>query len=113
MYKYQVVVGNIGTVYDGDNKKKAYTLFKEYCSLSKDNYGRAAGEDVALFEDGHLEEDFLGSISDSNSESMEIENIFRTIEEKGIDIFYLDSVDLKCPSSVREKFSPISEDLEC
>ena len=49
---YQVVVGNIGTVYDGHSRELAEDSFKDYRELSRSGYGRAAGEMVTLFEDG-------------------------------------------------------------
>ncbi len=49
---YQVVVGNIGTVYDGLSREMAENSFKDYRELSRSGYGRAAGEMVTLFEDG-------------------------------------------------------------
>jgi hypothetical protein len=65
---YQVVVGNVGTVYDGANKRKAEKEFAAYVAISKTGNGRAGGEDVSLFEyypngesdmiaqhDGHLQ----------------------------------------------------------
>ena len=47
--QYQVVVGNIGTVYLGNNRKEAQKTFNEYKKMSKDNYGRAGMEEVSLF----------------------------------------------------------------
>lgn len=49
--KYQTIVGNIGTVYDGDNGFEARKLFHTYRSQSQRLYGRASGEPVTLFED--------------------------------------------------------------
>ena len=53
--RHTVVVGNIGTVVDS-KEKGAYTIarkaFEEYRQMSKDGYGRAAGEDVTWFMDG-------------------------------------------------------------
>ena len=49
---YEVVVGNLGTVYSGRDKKKAQIDFDEYVSMSKTGYGRVAGEPVTMFCDG-------------------------------------------------------------
>lgn len=46
--KYQVLVGNIGTVYNGDSLTQAIEVFLDYRGLSFSNYGRAAGEDVVV-----------------------------------------------------------------
>jgi len=48
--KYQVIVGNIGTVYDGNNKKVAKRTFKIYQAQSEMEFGRASGEDVSYWE---------------------------------------------------------------
>jgi len=48
---YQVIVGNIGTVYDGKNLREARQHFAEYLTQSKSGRGRAAGEPVDLIDD--------------------------------------------------------------
>jgi hypothetical protein len=53
--KYEVIVGNIGMVYSGDNLKIALRTYREYCSLSLDGIGRAAYEDVTLLTDGEID----------------------------------------------------------
>jgi hypothetical protein len=53
---YEVAVGNIGTVYSGTEKCLAAGQFDKYVSFSRDNIGRAAGEDVTLFCDGEVVE---------------------------------------------------------
>ena len=50
--RYQVIVGNIGIVHDGDDLVEATTIFHDYCFLSTDGNGRASGEEVHLMEDG-------------------------------------------------------------
>ena len=55
---YQVIVGNIGTVYDGGSKKTAMKEFSSYVKASKTGSSlRAEGEDVVLMEkcEGHYE----------------------------------------------------------
>ncbi len=49
---YQVVVGNIGTVYDGPRADDALAIAGEYIAQSMAEYGRAAGEPVTVFRDG-------------------------------------------------------------
>jgi hypothetical protein len=49
---FEVIVGNIGSVYRGGDHKEALKIFREYKSQSKQNYGRAAKENVVLMEDG-------------------------------------------------------------
>lgn len=50
--KYQVIVGNIGTVYDGDSWNDAKRDFGIYKRKSIEGVGRASGESVVLMEDG-------------------------------------------------------------
>jgi hypothetical protein len=44
-----VVVGNIGTVYDGPSRTDANRKFREYVKQSKETGCRASGEQVTLF----------------------------------------------------------------
>jgi hypothetical protein len=52
MSAYQVTVGNVGTVYDGDSPSDAAMTFIAYADMSADGRGRAAGEPVTLWRDG-------------------------------------------------------------
>lgn len=54
MQAFQVVVGNIGHVYDGSNYMQARAVYNAYIKQSKANYGRAAGEPVTLFHKGEI-----------------------------------------------------------
>lgn len=56
---YEVVCGNIGTVYHGRRKGEARAYYREYVALSKNEHGRAAQEQVTLFKDGEPEEEYL------------------------------------------------------
>ena len=46
--RYSVVVGNIGTVYCGSNRKVADRIWDDYKKASRCGYGRASGEPVTL-----------------------------------------------------------------
>ena len=61
--KYSVIVGNIGTVCETDSLETAHSVFNEYTEQSQSDYGRAAGEDVSLLEDGEPIEELIGSLS--------------------------------------------------
>jgi hypothetical protein len=63
---YEVIVGNIGSVYNGPNRVEANRVFGEYKRQSKINYGRAAGEDVVLMTNGEPTKEFVGSITKSS-----------------------------------------------
>lgn len=45
---YEVIVGNIGTVYSGPSKSAAERDFEGYVRQSREGYGRAANEPVTL-----------------------------------------------------------------
>lgn len=56
--KHQIIVGNIGTVYDGSSLKEAAKTFKEYKEQSRTGYGRAAYEPVTWMRDGEPYREF-------------------------------------------------------
>jgi hypothetical protein len=59
---WQVVVGNIGTVYQGNNQDKATATYHEYVRLSRCNLGRGGGESVVIFRsDGSVLFEYTGS----------------------------------------------------
>lgn len=58
---YEVIVGNIGTVHRGHSKQEAEKHYREYVSQSKEGYGRAAGEGVALMADDEIVKEHSGS----------------------------------------------------
>ncbi len=68
---FELIVGNIGSVYCGSSEKEAKEKFNTYKNHSINNYGRAVGENVTLMEEktyqGGFEivEEFIGSIEQS------------------------------------------------
>lgn len=67
-HDYEVVVGNVGTVYRGRSTKKAMKIFAEYVEIAKlgapdGHAGRASGEDVTLFRDGDVYKEHVGFLS--------------------------------------------------
>lgn len=58
--RYEVIVGNVGKVYESDHKGQANTRFNVYALKSDREEGRVAGEDVYLFEDGELIREHTG-----------------------------------------------------
>jgi hypothetical protein len=62
--EYEVVVGNIGTVYAGRSYGLANATFDEYVVQSKSGYGRASGEAVTLFKDNDIHEEYEGANND-------------------------------------------------
>lgn len=56
--RYEVVVGNVGSVHTGGNFKEATKRFNEYVRQSRSGVGRAGKEDVILFQDGEPVREF-------------------------------------------------------
>lgn len=68
---WEVIVGNIGTVYSGPDEDEARRRFRDYCHDAKADIGRAAGEQVTLMQDGEIvtEQDAtLGEEDDAQAE---------------------------------------------
>lgn len=66
MSKYELIVGNIGKVYDGDDRVEADRLFALYVDQSKSGVGRAGGEDVVLFEDDEIIREYTGHLKEND-----------------------------------------------
>ena len=64
MDRFQVLVGNIGQVYAGDDWREATRIYGEYKRQSENEFGRAAGEDVTLMRDGAPHWEHIGSASE-------------------------------------------------
>ena len=56
--EYQVIVGNVGTVYSGSNWREAGKSYREYIAISKSGCTRAAGEQVTLMENGEIKREY-------------------------------------------------------
>jgi len=52
------MVGNIGSVYSGNDQNKAVEIFDCYVEMSEKSYGRASGEEVTMFEDDEIVNNF-------------------------------------------------------
>ena len=63
---WSVLVGNIGTVYYGPEQIVAALHFNTYVEQSKQNTGRAAGEDVTLMRGGEIEDEYVGWLCRAN-----------------------------------------------
>jgi len=53
--KWEVIVGNVGSVYLGSNGFDARKHYNQYVYLSKHNHGRAGGEPVTLMKNDEIE----------------------------------------------------------
>ena len=58
MQTYQVIVGNIGTVYDGNIWMDAIDNYNEYVIQSSSGKGRAANEPVTVFYNGDIVKEY-------------------------------------------------------
>lgn len=47
---YEVIVGNVGTVYSGNSQDMAHAVYLKYVAISNGGEGRAGGESVYLME---------------------------------------------------------------
>jgi hypothetical protein len=56
---YEVVVGNIGTVYKGKAKRLALKDYTNYIGQSQSGGGKAAGEPVTLLADDDIIKEYL------------------------------------------------------
>lgn len=59
---FEVVVGNIGTVYSGNNYMQAECCYFRYLKQSRKGEGRAAGESVVLFHHGEIKREHAGTV---------------------------------------------------
>lgn len=60
---YEVLVGNIGKVWEGNHHNDGMNVYAIYVNQSQTNYGRASGADVTLWVDGEIIKEFVGSIT--------------------------------------------------
>jgi len=60
---YDVIVGNIGTVYSGHAKQTALRHYRCYVKLSIDNDGRVAGENVTLMRNDEPWMEYIGTLA--------------------------------------------------
>ncbi len=63
MSTYEVIVGNVGSVYQGRSRADAVKTFESYVESSKEHPGaRCHGEDVTLLVDGEIEQEHTGHL---------------------------------------------------
>lgn len=65
MAHYEVIIGNVGTVYSGTDSHVANTFYATYEADSRANYGRAAGEPVTLLQDGEPIKAYDGTLREN------------------------------------------------
>ncbi len=63
MPTYEVIVGNVGSVYQGRSRITALATYESYVEISKEHVGaRCFGEDVTLLVDGEIEQEHTGHL---------------------------------------------------
>ena len=59
MCRYEVIVGNIGIVYTGDDVSIAEATYNDYLEISESGVGRGGDEDVTFMQDGEPLKEYL------------------------------------------------------
>ena len=59
---FQVIVGNIGTVYSGNQFMVASCKYQSYVKASKSGVGRAAGESVVMMHHDEPRLEYIGTL---------------------------------------------------
>lgn len=60
-HTYEVIVGNVGKVHDGDDEQAARTVFDSYARQSVHALNRVTGESVWLYRDGEIVDEYVGA----------------------------------------------------
>ena len=63
---YEVIVGNVGRVYEGTSKREADKVYHDYIEISRSGLGRAGGEEVTLFVDGEFADCYVPPYHDED-----------------------------------------------
>ena len=64
MPNYEVIVGNLGSVYHGKSRVKALATYESYAEISKEHVGaRCYGEEVTLLVDGEIDQEHTGHLN--------------------------------------------------
>lgn len=61
--RFEIIVGNIGTVYRGNDRMEAENEFRECRELVDAPYGRASGESVTFMMDGDIHEEYWPEVN--------------------------------------------------
>jgi hypothetical protein len=60
---YEVIVGNVGSVYHGKSRTTALATYESYVEISQEHGGaRCYGEGVTLLVDGEIEQEHMGHL---------------------------------------------------
>lgn len=96
---YEVVVGNIGTVYTGRSQKIANETFETYRKNSINGVGRGGYEDVILLHGGEPEKEHFAEVPEHVHECPDCEAHYKCSEE-----WCEDSESEYCAGCKRERY---------
>ncbi len=64
MPTYEVIVGNVGSVYHGESRDEALKTYRSYVESSREHVGsRCYGEEVYLLADSEIERQHTGHLT--------------------------------------------------
>jgi hypothetical protein len=66
--RYEVIVGNVGSVYNGDSEASARAVYNSYVRAADGDVGRAAGKDVTLLGDHKIIESHPSRLHDDGED---------------------------------------------
>jgi len=104
--RYQVIVGNIGTVYDAGDREWAQSNYDDYVALSKSRQGRAADESVVMLENGEVVAEYCPTLRQqfivefqitcgySDPEYLDIQNQLRELVKSAVESVSTDGFDV-------------------
>ena len=69
--RYTVIVGNVGTIYDGTNRTIAHERYRTYVKLSREGYGRVAGEPVTLMHGDEIVKEYNGTLTKEHTDGID------------------------------------------
>jgi hypothetical protein len=93
---YEIIVGNIGSVYSGPSKREANRAFREYVDQSKSGYGRASGEEVTMFCDGETVKEYFPKVR--WFPVREIERLLKDLKGDILDDYRIDGQEDETPT---------------
>lgn len=67
--EFELIVGNIGTVYSGNSRTEVDKYFAEYVQQSKSGIGRASGENVTLMQNDEPVNEFVGALARNEADN--------------------------------------------
>lgn len=86
MPTYEVIMANVGQVYNSTNGFKALQEYEAYKRLSQSNYSRTSGEDVTVLRDGKIWYEYTGSLNRKGKQPMQDLNQTMTLAPRAAQV---------------------------